>query len=178
MNCGPPLSICPPCRPLPTMWRPAGEGGGQTGAAAPARSTESPITFQCCFSALCKEQSVLISMDSRRMLIQCHTDSLQRETEAALACRLTAGCLQQISERRLVDFFFYYSNLSTPYNLWTENLLIFKNYYFILHLWFIKAEVRPYCRTVGVVYCTSKTTFILHFDFSCIRWIHVSFHLV
>lgn len=63
-------------------------------SSSPGQVRREPITFQCCFSALCKEQSALISIDSRRMLIQCHTDCLHRD-RAALACRVTAGCLKE-----------------------------------------------------------------------------------
>lgn len=41
---------------------------------SPGQVRRELITFQCCFSTLCKEQSVLISIDYRRMLIHCHAD--------------------------------------------------------------------------------------------------------
>lgn len=58
-------------------------GGSRLGrSSGPGQVRREPITFQCCFSTLCKEQSVLISVDYRRMLIQCHADRLQRENES------------------------------------------------------------------------------------------------
>ena len=76
---------------------PLGESRGGR-SSGPGQVRRELITFQCCFSTLCKEQSELISIDYRRMLIQCHADrlqTLQRRMRAALAFTLSPGFLQQ-----------------------------------------------------------------------------------
>lgn len=79
-NCSSSLSICRPCYLVPQCAAPRGLWVGRS--SGPGQVRREPITFQCGFSALCKEQSVLISVDYRRMLIQCHADRLQRENES------------------------------------------------------------------------------------------------
>ena len=76
-KCSSSLLICRPCCPAPQCAAPRGRGVGRS--SGPGQVRREPITFQCCFSTLCKEQSGLISIDYRRMLIQCHADRLQRE---------------------------------------------------------------------------------------------------
>lgn len=67
----------PTMLPCSTMWRPRGMMGSRS--SSPGQVRRELITFQCCFSTLCKEQSVLIGINYRRMLIQSHADRLQRE---------------------------------------------------------------------------------------------------
>lgn len=71
------LSSTPPPSPSalgrPCSYNVAPPGGQRTeagGGSSPGRVRRGPITFRCCFSALCKEQSALIAADCRRILIQ------------------------------------------------------------------------------------------------------------
>lgn len=81
-------------------------GGWWVGrSSSPGQVRRGLITFQCCFSTLCKEQSVLISIDYRRMLIHCHADGMQTEWERRQLTLLTASCLQQTSNfKKIVGF--------------------------------------------------------------------------
>lgn len=65
--------------PRSTMCRPEGSWVGRSCGLGQVR--RELITFRCCFSTLSKEQSVLISVDYRRMLIQCHAGRVQRGWE-------------------------------------------------------------------------------------------------
>ncbi|XP_067384069.1 uncharacterized protein tafa5l isoform X1 [Channa argus] len=73
----------PTMLPRSTMCCPGGSWPGRS--SGPGQVRRELITFQCCFSTLCKEQSVLITVDYRRMLIQCHAEGLQRESESITA---------------------------------------------------------------------------------------------
>lgn len=63
-NCSSSLSICRPCYLVPQCAAPPGDRGvGRSSGLGQVR--RELITFQCCFSTLCKEQSELISIDYR-----------------------------------------------------------------------------------------------------------------
>ncbi|KAK2897930.1 hypothetical protein Q8A73_014310 [Channa argus] len=84
----------PTMLPRSTMCCPGGSWPGRS--SGPGQVRRELITFQCCFSTLCKEQSVLITVDYRRMLIQCHAEGLQRETRIVRSrqwCEM-APCLE------------------------------------------------------------------------------------
>lgn len=98
-------------------------GGWWVGrSSSPGQVRRGLITFQCCFSTLCKEQSVLISIDYRRMLIQCHTDGLQRQNESVASLRYWQHhvSIRQITLRRLLDFYCLPNLKSSLSNLWKE----------------------------------------------------------
>lgn len=67
------LTPPPPPLPFPQCGAPGGPRVGRS--SSPGRVRRELITFGRSFSPLCKEQSALISVHSRRMLIQCQTDS-------------------------------------------------------------------------------------------------------
>lgn len=92
-------------------------GGWWVGrSSSPGHVRRGLITFQCCFSTLCKEQSVLISIDYRRMLIQCHADGLQRQNESVASLRYWQ---HHVSSRQIcskIVGFFCLPNLKSSLN--------------------------------------------------------------
>lgn len=66
-NCSSSLSICQPCYLVPQCTALGESWVGKS--SSPGQVRRELITFQCYFSMLCKEQSVLITVDYRRILI-------------------------------------------------------------------------------------------------------------
>lgn len=126
MNCSSSLSIFRLCYPAPQCAAPGGWWLGWI--SGPCQVRRELITFQCCFNTLCKEQSVLISIDYRWMLIQCHADRLQRENESITRI-LTVWFLQQTN---IFKRNFYCTSLSVNLSLQLMNWNIFVD----IKLWF------------------------------------------
>lgn len=127
LNCASSLSMRRPCYPVAHNVPPQRDDR-EAGSSSPGHVRREPITFHCCFSTLCKEQSALISGDYRRMLIHyiMQTDCRQRTGESqvfGVFFPQAERCLKQTS---WIIFFFIASSICypIPFNLGADMLPI------------------------------------------------------
>lgn len=93
-----------PCCPVAHNVPPQGDDG-EAGSSSPGHVRREPITFHCCFSTLCKEQSALISAGLQANANSLyHADRLQAENQGVTVVLFPPGRMLSLADK--LDFFF------------------------------------------------------------------------